>query len=176
MATPVATKPETRPVERPDEYKVVGSGRGLGYNLPQKIGRTLWAPMFVMALMAFPIGLGLGVYRASEISSGGDANTVLALGQFVPAAMFIGFAAVFGAISFAIVRILGVFRMGGGQIQEEVGNEVQTLKMPGTAKAFLVLMMMAMMLILVPVVIHIVLGIQILGGGELLGEVEQWSI
>ena len=176
MATATHTKPETRTVERSDEYQVVGSGRGLGYNVPQKAGRALWAPMFVMAVMAFPIGLALAVYRANEIAAGGDATTVLALGQFVPAAMFAGFAAVFGAISFAIARILGAFRQGGGEIQQEAGNEVQTLKMPGTAKAFLGLMMMAMMLILIPVVIHIVLGFQILSGGELLGDVEQWSI
>ena len=177
MATAIHdTKPETHPVDRTDEYQVVESNRGLGYNLPQKAGRTLWAPMFVMALMAFPVGLGLAFYRANELATGGDVATVLALGQFVPAAMFTGFAAVFGAISFAIARILGAFRKGGGEIQQEVSNEVQTLKMPGTAKGFLGLMMMAMMLILIPVVIHIVLGFQILGGGEVLGDVEQWSI
>lgn len=176
MATATHTKPVTRQVERSDEYQVVGSESGLGYNPPQKAGRILWAPMFAIAVMAFPIGLGLAVYRANGIAADGDSTTVLALGQFVPAAMFTGFAAVFGAISFAIARILGAFRKGGGEIQQEVGNEVQTLKMPGTAKAFLGLMMMAMMLILIPVVIHIVLGFQILGGGELLGEVEQWSI
>ena len=69
---------------------------------------------------------------------------------------FIGFLAIFAAISFAIARILGRFRKGGGEIQESVGNEVHTLKMPKTAKIFMLFMMMGMMTIGVSVVLHFV--------------------
>jgi hypothetical protein len=70
--------------------------------------------------------------------------------------MFVGFAGVFAAISFAIARILGVFRDGGGRVQETLGVRVHTLKMPTTAKAFIGRMMMAMMAILVAVVVHFI--------------------
>jgi hypothetical protein len=59
--------------------------------------------------------------------------------------MAIGFAAVFAAISFAIARILGAFRKGGGDVQEAAGTEVRTLKMPLTAKLFIAVMAMGMM-------------------------------
>ena len=90
--------------------------------------------------------------------------------------MFFGFAAVFGAISFAIAKILGEFRIGGGSIQEAVGGDVQTLKMPGTAKAFILLMAMAMMIILAAVVGHVVAGVSIGAGDWTAIQAEQWTI
>lgn len=74
--------------------------------------------------------------------------------------MFFGFASVFAAISFAIARILGVLRAGGGSIQEAAGRTVQTLKMPFTAYAFIGLMMLGMMLLLVAVAAHVVVARQ----------------
>ena len=59
--------------------------------------------------------------------------------------MFVGFLGVFAAITFAVARILGEFRRGGGEVQETVGASVQTLKMPATARAMLGFMMMGMM-------------------------------
>src|SRR5574337_1374622 len=61
-------------------------------------------------------------------------------GVAVPAAMFLGFARVFAANSFAIARILDVLRTRGGPIQETAGRPVQTLEVPFLAKAFIVLM------------------------------------
>ncbi len=177
MAVALQEAPVTYEVERPDEFVVVGSDEGLGHNLPQKAGRKLWAPMFVMALMAFPAALVLAVFRANEVASGGEVETIAALGQFVPAASFLGFAAVFGAIVFAIARILGQFRQGGGEIQEEAGSGVHTLKMPLTARGLLALMMMGMMLILAAVAAHVVIGSLLLSdGGFSLATAEQWSI
>jgi len=51
--------------------------------------------MLLMAVMAFPAGAILGGVRASLISGGGDPHTITALGQFVPAVNFLGFASVF---------------------------------------------------------------------------------
>jgi hypothetical protein len=144
--------------------------------LPQKAGRRLWLPMFVMALMAFAVGIILAFVRADAVSSG-NAQDVAALGQFVSGFMFLGFASVFAAISFAIARILGEFRTGGGRVQEASGSLVKTLTMPGTAKGFLVLMMMATMLILAAVVLHFLVGAAIAGGSAwALANSEQWSI
>jgi hypothetical protein len=144
--------------------------------LPHKAGRRLWFPMFLMALMGFGIGIVLAFFRADAVNSG-DVQDAAALGQFVPAFMFIGFAAVFSAIAFAVARILGAFRAGGSGMQHAVGAEVKTLTMPPTGRAFIGLMVMGMMFILVPVVIHLVLGTLIATGSDsALANVEEWSI
>ena len=103
---------------------------------PQKAGGKLWKPMFAMALMGFAVGIVLAFARSNAIFEG-DQQDAAALGHFVPAAMFLGFAGVFAAISFAIARILGEVRVGGGSVQEATGSEVKTLKMPKSGKAFI---------------------------------------
>lgn len=148
-----------------------------GLNLPQRIGGTLWLPMLLMALMAFPIGVILAGVRANEIASGGPTDTVTALGHFVTAANFVGFASVFAAISFAIARILGVFRTGGGKLQEASGRKVDTLVMPGTARIFIGLMAMAMMILMAAVALHIVVGSAIAAhSAYAFASSERWSI
>jgi hypothetical protein len=137
-------------------YDVEVSDRNPGLNLPQKMGTRLWAPMWVMALIAFAIGFILAIVRANEIAGSNELDTVASLNHLVPAFMFLGFMAVFAAVSFAVARILGAFRSGGGQVQEAAGTKVQTLKMPNTAKVFMGLMMMGMMVILISVIIHFV--------------------
>jgi hypothetical protein len=161
----------------PTPFRFTVSTRALGLSLPQRVGKALWLPMLVMALMAFPIGVLLSGIRANEVATGGPPNAVAALGHFVTAANFIGFASVFAAISFAIARILGVFRTGGGQIQEAAGRKVETLRMPWTAKAFIGLMAMAMMTLVGAVVLHIIAGSAIAGGSaNALAKSGQWSI
>lgn len=144
--------------------------------MPQKAGTKLWKPMFAMALMGFAIGMILAIVRSNLVSAGDDPLQVAALGQYIAAAMFFGFASVFAAISFAIATILGEFRVGGGSVQEAVGGDVKTLKMPGTAKAFIVLMAMGMMIILAAVVLHVVAGINIGAGDWTEIQAEQWTI
>ncbi len=136
-------------------------------NLPQRIGGRLWLPMLVMALTGFAAGSVLAAMRADAVGSGASETTVASLGHFVPAAMFIGFAAVFSAISFAIARILGEFRAGGGAVQQAAGRPVETLRMPATA----------MMTIVVAVIAHIAVGVQIASGStSLVANAEQWGI
>jgi hypothetical protein len=131
--------------------------------IPQKAGAKLWLPMFVMALMGFAAGIVLAVQRSTAIFDG-NLQDVAAYGHFVPAAMFFGFASVFAAISFAIARILGEFRVGGGSVQQTAGSEVTTLKMPKTGKVFIGLMMMGMMMLVGAVIVHVFAGIAILDG------------
>ncbi len=140
-------------------YDVTESDRAPDLNLPQKMGRMLWAPMLLMAVMAFPIAAILGIVRATLVAAGDNPDTVALLGQFVPAVMFIGFATVLAAIVFAIARILGELRTGGGEIQEAAGIRVRTLNMPATANLMILLMMMAMMGLVFAVIVHFVLGI-----------------
>jgi hypothetical protein len=159
------------------EFKIDITDAALDRNLPQKAGTRLWLPMLVMAAMAFPVGVILAFVRSNEISTGGSAATVASLGHFVPAVMFIGFASVFAAISFAIARILGELRVGGGRLQESTGAPVETLQMPATARAFIVLMMTGMMALLGGVVAHFIVGAQIAGGSaSALATSEQWAI
>jgi hypothetical protein len=138
------------------DFKVETSTRSLGYNLPQRMGRLLWFPMFLMALMFFGAGMALGIVRADEISDGGAADTIAALQHLQAGVMFLGFASVFSAISFAIARILGQFRAGGGEVQEAAKRKVQTLAMPVSAKVFLMLMMAAMATLVVASILHFV--------------------
>jgi len=144
--------------------------------MPQKAGNALWRPMFIMALMGFAVGFILSIVRANMISNGDNPLDIAAFGHYVPAAMFFGFAAVFAAISFAIAKILGEFRVGGGAVQKAAGGDVKTLKMPGTAKAFIVIMAMAMMVILAAVVLHVVAGVSISAGDWSAATAEQWTI
>lgn len=156
-------------------YQYQVTDKALGFNLPQRMGRRLWAPMFAMAMVAWPVALILSGTRAAEIaSSNPDPAIVARLGQLVPGVMFVGFLAVFAAISFAIARILGVFRKGGGEVQEVAGRSVHTLRMPVTARLFTGLMMMAMMAIAVAVVLHFVVASAIGTWSET--AVDQWSI
>lgn len=158
-------------------FNVERTNHALGRNLPQRIGRRLWAPMLAMSLMAFPAGLAIAVVRASLVADAGDPVAIAALGQFGPAVMFIGFTSVFAAISFAVARILGELRVGGGHVQEAAGRAVQTLRMAVTGYAFIGLMAMAMMLIMGGVVGHLVVGTGIAGGDAgLLAHSDSWSI
>ncbi len=160
MATATKTKhkiPRTA-VKRSDEYIVVESTQSLGYNQPQIMGRKLWLPMFVMALMAWGVGFVLSVIEAGTDRVGDDAELadLQTLSHLVPAFMFIGFLSIFASITFAVARILGAFRMGGGEVQEIAGSAVQTLKMPPTAKAMLGFMMMGMMVMVAGIVTNFI--------------------
>ena len=144
------------------DFNVEVSNRNLGLNLPQRMGRKLWAPMFLMGIMAFPVALILGIIRATAVSDG-DVSAAATLGHVTTGVMFIGFMATFSAIVFASARILGAFRDGGGGVQEASGRRVLTLVMPMSAKAMLLLMMMGMMMLLGGIIAEFVLG-GIVGG------------
>ena len=137
------------------------------------MGNALWLPMFLMAVMAFPVALILSWVRASTIAdatTAADVEDAAQLGHWIAA---FGFLAVFAAISFAVARILGRFRKGGGDIQEATGSNVQTLKMPKTAKVFMASMMMGMMIIAVAVVLHFIAASNV--GTWELESVERWA-
>jgi hypothetical protein len=136
------------------DFEVEVGDRSPGFTLPQKVGRLLALPMLAMALMAFAAALAVGVVRADAIADGGAADRIAALQHVTAGLMFLGFASVFAAVAFAIARILGRLREGGGDVQATARARVQTLRMPLTAKAFLATMAMAMMTILVAVVLH----------------------
>lgn len=151
------------------------STKALDVNVPQRAGRALWAPAFAMSLMGFVAGIAFAIGKAVAIADG-DAVLAASLNNYGIAGMFFGFAMVFTGISFAIARILGEFRVGGGRTQEAAGSQVKTLKMPSTARAFIVLMAMAVMILLAAVVAHVVVGVQINAGTLSLVSAEQWDL
>jgi hypothetical protein len=110
--------------------------------------------MFVLALMGWTVGFILAVVEAGTDRA--EVDNLQTLGHLVPAFMFVGFLGVFGAITFAIARILGEFRKGGAAVQATAGSPVQTLKMPATAKAMLGVMMTAMMVMTAGIVTNFV--------------------
>ena len=124
-----------------------------GRNLAQKLGHNLALPMAGMGLMLIATALAVAIARAVlAVDPRGDFNAgdkaaFETLGQLLPGIMFLGFAMLFAGISFSIARILGVFRVGGGIVQAAVGRGIKTPVMPGTARIFLIGMMMAMMIL-----------------------------
>jgi len=157
------------------EFNTETSTKALDVNVPQRAGRTLWAPAFAMSITGFIAGMGLAIAKSVAVADG-DAVLAATLNNYGIAAMFFGFTMVFTGISFAIARILGEFRTGGGRTQEAAGSEVKTLKMPVTARVFIVLMAMAMMTLLAAVIAHVVVGIQIDAGSLSLLEAERWDL
>jgi len=154
-------------------FDVSVSTRSPGRNLPQRVGARLWLPMLALALMAFPAALVLGIVRASEIADGGSAVTIEQLRHVGTGVMFVGFAAVFMAISFAVARILGELRRGGGEVQEAARRPVETLRMPPTARLFLALMLAATMIVGAAVVLHFVFAADVTGSGASLADSEE---
>jgi hypothetical protein len=153
-APPTRSRRTIRPTTRNDGFDTVTSETSLGYNTPQLVARKLWLPMFALALMGWAVGFVLAIVEAGTNRT--DLATLQTLSHLVPAFMFVGFLGVFTAITFAIARILGTFRRGGGEVQATAGVEVQTLKMPGTAKAMLGLMAMGMMVMVAGIVTNFV--------------------
>lgn len=176
MATTTSTKSKRTaftPHKRDDSFLVVSSTESLGYNAPQVMGRKLWLPMFVMAIMGWAVGFILAIVEATTDRD--ELADLQTLGHLVPAFMFIGFLGVFASISFAIARILGAFRKGGGEVQQVAGAQVQTLKMPPTAKAMLGFMMMGMMVMLAGIIANfIAAGFGVATVGDILDSA-QWA-
>ncbi len=147
--------------------------RSPGYTLPQRAGRLLWLPMLLMALGLFGAGMAIGAVRAGRIAGAGAADTVAALQHLQAGIMFLGFATVLSAVAFAIARILGQFRSGGGGVQEAAGRVVQTLRLPLTGKLFLALMMAATATLVVASVLHLVFAAGVEPSGASLAAAEE---
>ncbi|MCH7580067.1 MAG: hypothetical protein IIC91_02950 [Chloroflexi bacterium] len=164
-----------------------------GLLLPQKMGSILWAPMTIMGIMLVFAAFGMAIARAQLAVDLSEEFTALrianfeTIGQLIPGFMFLGFGMIFAGISFAIARILGVFREGGGLVQEAVGKGIKTPDMPITAWIFLMGMMMAMMVLIFTFAGHIYAATQvhdawinatssgIAGDQAALGRAETWG-
>jgi hypothetical protein len=122
--------------------------------LIHRMAIKLWAPMLVMGAMLVMVGLILSVLEATAADNNQD--TFQALRALAPGIEFFGEALLLAGISFLLASILASLRQGGGEVQESVGAGVKTLLMPLTAKLFLALMIMGMMVSMLQLVLYIV--------------------
>ncbi|MEE8421992.1 MAG: hypothetical protein V3S31_04355 [Dehalococcoidia bacterium] len=123
--------------------------------LIHRIAPKAWAPMVVMGVMLVAAGLAVSLIQVGEddLSVGG---TFSDLGAWVQGLQFLGEAMLLAGISFLLGSILGTLRGGGGEVQESMGLTVKTLKMPPSAKLFMAIMMMGMMVAMAQFVLYIV--------------------
>jgi hypothetical protein len=106
-----------------------------------KMANLMWAPMLVMGVMSVLAGLVVSWIWAGNVGT----STGLGAAAWTQGLQFLGEGFVLASISFLLASILSGLREGGGEVQEALGLPVKTLKMPSTAKAFVVLMMMGLM-------------------------------
>lgn len=166
MATTISTS----------DVRVETSRAVRGYTLPQRLGVRLALPMFAMAIGFFVAGTVVGVIRSERIADGASADTIATLQHVGPGLMFLGFAAAFAGISFAIARILGQFRKGGSEVQQAAGASVHTLATPTTAKLFLGGLMMGMVTLVAASILHFVVAGQVSGIEASLADAEDWLV
>lgn len=117
-----------------------------------RMARVLWLPMLIMGAMAVAIGAVLAFIQVG-IDDGRD---FIRLSAYTQGLQFMGEGLVLSGISFLLGTILASLRSGGGEVQEALGVTVKTLKMPLSAKVFVALMAMGMMLSIVQFVLYII--------------------
>ncbi|HLG09228.1 MAG TPA: hypothetical protein VI409_11230 [Gaiellaceae bacterium] len=109
---------------------------------PQAMARIMWKPMILMGPMLVLVGLALSF----ATTGADDPDTSQALWAWTQGTQFLGEAMLLAGISFLLGTILAGLREGGGEVQESLGLAVKTLRMPTSAKFFLVLMFTGLML------------------------------
>jgi hypothetical protein len=107
-----------------------------------KLAEYMWTPLLVMGPMVVAAGLGLSIAQANQTVGSSDFHN---LGAAAQGASFLGEALMLSGISFILGTILSSLRKGGGEVQEDAGVSVQTLKVPYAVWAFVGLMMVGLM-------------------------------
>ena len=134
---------------------VTVSRSGAGQSPIHTMANWMWLPMILMGVMSIATAIGLGVAQANVGADLGEEFTALRQANFetlkplTAGFLFLGEALVLSGIAFLLGTILGALRWGGGEVQASLDAPVKTLKMPWSAKAFVILMMMGLVLELV---------------------------
>ena len=124
---------------------------GAGQTIVHTLANWMWLPMILMGVMAIATAVGLGIAQAQVSADLGEEFTALRQANFetlkplTGGFTFLGLALILSGIAFLLATILGALRWGGGEVQEAVEQPVMALKMPWSAKLFLVLMMTGLM-------------------------------
>ena len=120
--------------------------------LIHRIAPKAWAPMLAMGVMLVAVGLVLAIVQADTENTSEFSD----LGAWVQGVQFLGEGMLLAGISFLLGSILSTLRNGGGEVQESVGVTVKTLKMPASAKAFVAIMMLGVMVAMAQFALYIV--------------------
>lgn len=110
--------------------------------LIHRMARSLWAPMLVMGAMAVAGGLVLSLTWSANVGTP-DGISAAAWTQGL---QFLGEGLLLSGVSFLLGTVLYALRTGGGELQQMLGVPVQTLRMPSTAKLFIGLMALGLMI------------------------------
>lgn len=119
------------------------TARAPGQLLIHRVAGLMWAPMLAMGAMLVYAGLLLSFAAAGNVAA--DPALASSQGAWVQGVQFLGEGLLLSGISFLLGTILGAIRAGGGEVQESLGLTVRTLRMPTTAKVFVGLMMLGLM-------------------------------
>ncbi len=121
--------------------------------LVHRLARAMWAPSLAMGFMAVMGGLVLAIVQATKVVS--DPALAGHLSAWVKGIQFLGEGFLLAGVSFVLGSILSSLRAGGGEVQGSAGVAVKTLRMPATAKAFLGLMMLGLMVEVFQFVVYV---------------------
>lgn len=126
------------------------AGQGVPDSLAiHKMAKRMWAPMLAMGYMALLAGLVVSFYWAGDPAD-------LALASWTQGLQFLGEGLLLAGISFLLGTILASLREGGGEVQAALGLTVKTLTMPRTAKVFVGLMALGVMVSMLQFVLYLV--------------------
>ncbi len=148
-------------------FKVDVGSEATGQTPLQKMANIMWLPMLIMGLMVLAGALIAGIVQAnlaSDAFPGGSATdraTVETMKALLPGIIFAGVAFLLAGISFLLASVLGAMRGGGGAVQQTLGGEVYTPRMPASAWAFVGLMMAGLMVALISLGFHIYAAVQV---------------
>ena len=150
-------RPHDNPVIQTGDVKTPWGVATQGATAPgllpvHKMARRMWAPMLGMGFMAVLAGLVTSFVWSSKLADG----THQAAQAWTAGLQFLGEGFLLAGVAFLLGTILAGLREGGGEVQQSLGVTVRTLKMPVTAKLFVVLMMLGLMISVFQFVAYIV--------------------
>lgn len=102
-----------------------------------RMAKAMWRPMLAMGVMAVAAGFLVSLAWADSGS--------LTAAAWTQGLQFLGEGLLLSGVSFLLGTILWGIRAGGGEVQSTLGVAVKTLQMPRTAKVFVALMMLGLM-------------------------------
>ncbi len=119
-----------------------------------RMARAMWAPMLAMGVMAVLVGLALSFIQSAQVGS--NPELAVTLSAWTQGAQFLGEGMLLAGISLLLGTILAGLREGGAEVQQSVGANITTLKMPKTAKAFVAFMVVGLMIMVAQFALYIV--------------------